>query len=774
MNRNRFLRREWMPVLPLIAVFIAVAALYAWATPIFEASDELWHFGMVDYLATNRALPIQDVANPETAYRQEGSQPPLYYILAALLVQGIDRNDFATLSQPNPHALVGIPGAVGNKNIVLHRPLQWPLQGTELAVYSLRVLGIGLGVVTLIGVYGTSLALSGRRFAIFTTGFAVFNPMFLFITASVNNDTLVIALCSLALWQISEMGWWGFRGWRSVLLALIGALAGLSKLSGNIVLPVMLGVGYYLYRRDDARRGFITLTVAVVVAWGAIAGWWYARNWMLYGELFGTHTMAEIAGVRQEPFTALTLLNEAEGFRATYWGVFGGVNVLTWRGFYPIMDAVTLLAVLGLGWALYRIVPDMIYLYRNGARSSDLIDRMHAHWLLGVLIFGGTLFIASLTLLSWTAQTYASQGRLLFPFIAASTPLLTSGLLYIVPSRFKNYAVIAALAVWGIVALLIPIFSIRTAYTPPRPIQALPADARPAYARFGDVELLGYRAVDRRYQPGESVPITLYWRVAEPSSSDLSMFVTALENEGRAIGAVNSYPGGGTLQTSTWQEGAIYPDTYAIPLPPRYAGQFNLRAQVGWWDYPSRTYMNPTDAAGDPLQSVILDLGGFAGTLPVNTTAFARIQPVPFGREFVLRGANIDSKGELTLLWRASRRMADNFTVFVHLTDAEGNLAYQNDAPPLLATRYLERGEYFVTTHAYDLVAQGLPPGAYTLKVGWYQPITGERVALPNRLDPLGDDALTLLPVTIPDCSQAPPSVSALRRWLAYCVYRQP
>ena len=43
-----------------LAIFVVLTLIYAWATPIFEASDELWHFGMVERLATVGALPVQD------------------------------------------------------------------------------------------------------------------------------------------------------------------------------------------------------------------------------------------------------------------------------------------------------------------------------------------------------------------------------------------------------------------------------------------------------------------------------------------------------------------------------------------------------------------------------------------------------------------------------------------------------------------------------------------------------------------------------------------
>ena len=54
---------------------------------------------------------------------------------------------------------------------------------------------------------------------------------------------------------------------------------------------IAFGAVWVAYR-DKNWQGLAILGVAIVVAWSAIAGWWYVRNIQLYGELFGTYTMA--------------------------------------------------------------------------------------------------------------------------------------------------------------------------------------------------------------------------------------------------------------------------------------------------------------------------------------------------------------------------------------------------------------------------------------------------------------------------------------------------
>ncbi len=66
-------RNHLLPLGLILGAFVVLALIYAWATPPLEASDELWHFGMVDVIADTGALPVQ-VPGVETAWEQ-GRQP---------------------------------------------------------------------------------------------------------------------------------------------------------------------------------------------------------------------------------------------------------------------------------------------------------------------------------------------------------------------------------------------------------------------------------------------------------------------------------------------------------------------------------------------------------------------------------------------------------------------------------------------------------------------------------------------------------------------------
>ena len=196
-------QRQW-----LVLFFVVFGVIYIWATPIFEASDERWHFGMVEHIVKTGELPVQDpLAEDDTPYRQEGSQPPLYYLIAAGLISPLDLSDIEEVRQPNPHVIAGNAATFGNKNVVIHQTPHPTPQGTALAVYVLRLLGVGLGVVTVLMAYECGKLVAPHRpiVALLAGGLTALNPMFLFISASVNNDTLVTALNSVVIYLLLRM-----------------------------------------------------------------------------------------------------------------------------------------------------------------------------------------------------------------------------------------------------------------------------------------------------------------------------------------------------------------------------------------------------------------------------------------------------------------------------------------------------------------------------------------------------------------------------------------
>ena len=67
----------------ILATFIILGLLYDFTVPFFEKPDELKHFALIQFIQRQSQLPVvrKGVYQP---WDQEGTQPPLYHILAAM------------------------------------------------------------------------------------------------------------------------------------------------------------------------------------------------------------------------------------------------------------------------------------------------------------------------------------------------------------------------------------------------------------------------------------------------------------------------------------------------------------------------------------------------------------------------------------------------------------------------------------------------------------------------------------------------------------------
>jgi hypothetical protein len=86
----------------------------------------------------------------------------------------------------------------------------------------------------------------------------------------------------------------------------------------------------------------------------------------------------------------------------------------------------------------------------------------------------------------------------------------------------------------------------------------------------------------------------------------------------------------------------------------------------------------------------------------------------------------------LTLYWRATAPVEENYVVFVHLVDSQGNVVAQGDGPPVSGfrpTSSWRAGEAFVDAHTFTLPGS-LGDGPYTLWIGLYEPSTGGRLPI--------------------------------------------
>ena len=86
----------------------------------------------------------------------------------------------------------------------------------------------------------------------------------------------------------------------------------------------------------------------------------------------------------------------------------------------------------------------------------------------------------------------------------------------------------------------------------------------------------------------------------------------------------------------------------------------------------------------------------------------------------------------MELTWHAEDQTDIPLTAFVHLVDAAGTIVAQEDAMPLdntYPTTCWPRGERVNDAFEIDLPPSATP-GLYSLRIGWYDLVTMERLSL--------------------------------------------
>lgn len=700
---------HWM--LPL--AFFCIGLLYLYSTPHFEASDSDAHVGVIKWIGETGTLPVQS-AEHDVLYGQEASQPPLYYLLMALVWSALDTADFDDYFQTNPLVLKGHPERLGNRNVIFYRqPYPPVLKGTSLALYLIRLLTLGMATATVAAIFQSARTVMPEQpgFALLATSLTAFNPMFIFISTSVSNDVLVTTFSSLACWLALLMLRHGFDTRRSVALALLISLAALSKLSGLVLAPVVGLAGLWLLMRTGDRHGFIVLIAAICVALLLLTGWWFLRNLSLYGELTGTGAMLDHFGRRDIPLVRL-LLEEFEGLRISYWGLFGAFSILTNRIYYLLTDALSLLGVFG----------SLVFLaqHRRNVFALSVAGFLAFH-----LALGGAMLIW------WTLQTTASTGRLLFPYVTSISILLALGLCAL---RIPLLLIALPMFAFSIAA---PFLYIIPQYDHPPQVGRLPDSAVPSYARWDDIMLIGRETpAPARWSPGDDISLTLYWQPLKPTEEPHALFISLINSSGDSLSTIDSFPGWGSLPTTWWQADVIYRDDYILQIPADAQGFDSVQLHIGWYMYPDGSDIRPLLESGERADAFTIPIGAFVDSkVQERLGAEAFADGTVFGNAIRLEAWRFSGGRVLELEWQLTGEIGGDLRVFAIVLrerfqpGSPFEIVTQADDVPPVRLEFLEVGESFITRHQFELPAGYA--GTHSIYVGWYNEGVLQRLSAP-------------------------------------------
>ena len=274
--------RERAAVVGVLLIPVAVGIVWLRTLPPAHGPDEEAHIEYIRVLASEHQFP--SLGFRHGGPWSEGHQPPLYYAVAAAFT---------------------------------------PLLGVG---WALRWVSLLMGIGSVAASYGIARRLlpGAPVEAAFMAASSGLLPMFSFLSASVNNGALVQLLVALVLLVGVDPARW--QGWRGLGAAALVGGAILSKLSALFVLPwlIVAWIRMALEERLTVRQ-VLDLTGRLLLVVLLVAGWWFWRTWLLYGDPFGWHQQMATAPalVRSERVSPGYLYAVMLELWRSLWAAFG-------------------------------------------------------------------------------------------------------------------------------------------------------------------------------------------------------------------------------------------------------------------------------------------------------------------------------------------------------------------------------------------------------------------------------------------------------------------
>lgn len=242
----------------------------------------------------------------------------------------------------------------------------------------------------------------------------------------------------------------------------------------------------------------------------------------------------------------------------------------------------------------------------------------------------------------------------------------------------------------------------------------------PPLANVNGLALLEVTGLPDQAQAGDPIPLAWVWQATTALSSDMAARLSWKDSAGAIVASTRLVPLVQEIPTTQWQAGDIWRGQHLFYVPGSLpAGQYQVWLQIG---------------------EARIALNKMAVTAPER-----RFDVPPLEHEsrstwengIRLIGYTYDGTS-VSLAWQAATQVDQSLRLFVQAVDAQGNIAALTDGVPVDWTRPTTSwapGEVILTVHPFG----DLPVGEYRVRVGWVDPITGQRILLTG-----GADALVL------------------------------
>lgn len=705
----------------LLLLYFAGAIWMAVRLPAAATPNELLNFEYIQVMRQISGLPNRGLVDSEIRYT-EWHQPPVYFAFAALTGLGVPVPP-TDVNPPPPIEWPGNPAYLathsGNLNPVVHiTPQNTPL------LYTSRFAATLLGILGLAALFRAGRDVYSASVALLMVSILAFQPNYLHLSASVNNDMPLTAVSAMVLAYTiliihNDKGpRWFFA------LGLLAAAAILTKANGVFVLAY-LGAAclVVLLRHRDWPRAIksgLYSAAGLIPLWAA----WLALNTIRMKDTLGVEGSLPIGRVLAlRPGDFALLFPWLDDIARSFWLDWSTGDVGYGPEWYYILWAVFLIFAL-LGWL--RSDPEK--------RSWPVTLAV----LLGIAAIS-YLYLAVKALTVKEAGFLVPEGRWWLPVMPGIAWLAAAGFARWWPPARRDQALLAATLLPAAATLLLLIIFLPALYPQASKLSRSDAGSLQTAVIYDDQLALLQTAIDP-LTLGEEEQLTLTWQALADIQEDYIIAAQLLipqDGSWQKIDEQYSFPGLGLNPTGGWRRGDVYQDSWTL-LP---EGDLNGPTLAVLLVHVQQEGANLTAVVeGQQVDPPIVL------SVPVRPQEpLAAGSPLPeevsFGELFKLTGIQTRVDGAdllVTLWWEAVQAPDRDYVIFLHLLDEQGTLAAQDDSMPAggaSPTTVWQAGDIIRDEHRLQNTA-----GAKDILIGVYAPQSGERLAATVEGRPLRDN----------------------------------
>lgn len=596
-------------VLPLILIgHIGLGVAFNLLNPIFEGPDEPNHFLFVRYLQLHRQLPVQDMDRAGV----RAHHPPGYFLLGALFTAWVPVEGEPLPLQANPRYWLRLDDArVENKSLFIHfgPEERWPYQGVTLMVHLVRLLSLAFSTLAVALTYQLARELRSEDDALagLAAGLLAFNPMVVYMSGVVQNDTSALAAGAALLYALGRFAQHGFTLRRWFVLGSVFALgillkAGVLSLAASIAL-VLLDTAY----RQRSWRALVVGVIGVALPVAVLTGWWFVRNQELYGDWTANRAVVALWGPLTPQQRWEFLPSALYYFSTGLLGRFGNAGIVNFPpSFYLVAGLIAVTALGPLAWvgiARGRAVRP----HPPETRRSWLTVK-RALWLVHALTVG----LVALSVFTFALQfNGGAAGKYLFPAYPSLALLLAAGGLHWFSTRHRKWAALGlvslnvGVSVYALVGLILP------TYGPPRSPLAWELNRMTRLdADIGaTARVLGYRLSADHLAPDQELIVTVYWLPESLTDVPYTIFVHLYSPTLGSLAQQDIFPGAGTYATTVWTPGRPFVDTYRLSVPDNLSLVSDAQILLGLYDEGTQQRLPVTGPDAGPPEAAWVQFG---------------------------------------------------------------------------------------------------------------------------------------------------------------------